>query len=716
MSDASTTSAGAAVPAEAPETGPHLGPAGVIALAAWCGLAAGLLEAGATVLYVNLLAKDQIYRMSRHFTWMQPLGNLALFLALGLALALAVRLWPKVGSRATAYILATLTPLPALMVLMPYIYDVALAAFALGVARLLVSLAAAHPTTARRLVAWGLPTQAAVVAILAGLTLGRAPMAEARQAARPRPTAGAPNVLLLVLDTVRADHLGLYGYARETTPNLDRWAKQGVRFDQAMAPAPWTLPSHASLFTGRWPHELSADFLTPLDAAFPTLAEHLGSHGYATAGFVANLNYCASDSGLGRGFARYEDYLTTPTEVLAITELGDRLKALARGTLALARGLASGPRGGVPAAGAGAGVGASGGGSKPAGWSPKDLVRSLFRGRRKDAELLNGQFLDWLAKRPDPDRPFFAFLNYYDAHDPYIPPAGYDRHFGLRPESSADHALLRGWWDVPKATLSPRDVELVRDAYDDCIGYLDDRLGRLFDELRRRGLLEDTLVIVTADHGEAFGEHAIFGHGGSLFQPEEHVPLMIFGPGVPAGREVAGPVSLRDLPATIVDLAGLGAGSPLPGSSLAPYWSAVDPPGGSAGPVLMEIKGAAPRPMNGHSPASRGPMAGLAEGDLVYIRSGGDGREELYDLASDPDQARDLAGDPARAGDLGRLRAAIERLGATPAPPRRDEARPMRPPMARAGTPATIARSGRGAGSTTGSAGGEASPGRTDDE
>ncbi len=117
-----------------------------------------------------------------------------------------------------------------------------------------------------------------------------------------------PNVLLITLDTVRAANLSLYGYSRQTTPNLDRFAKRGVVFDKAFATAPWTLPSHASLFTGRWPHELSTDYTVPLDGTHPTLAEYLSRQGYRTAGFVANLGYCSFGTGLARGFEHYEDY------------------------------------------------------------------------------------------------------------------------------------------------------------------------------------------------------------------------------------------------------------------------------------------------------------------------------------------------------------------------------------------------------------------------
>ena len=122
----------------------------------------------------------------------------------------------------------------------------------------------------------------------------------------PLPMPGMCSVI--VWDTVRAGNLSLHGYGRRTSPSLERLAARGVRFDQAFATAPWTLPSHSSLFTGRWPHELTADWRVPLDETYPTLAEYLAAQGYDTAGFVANLDYCSRETGLSRGFAHYEDY------------------------------------------------------------------------------------------------------------------------------------------------------------------------------------------------------------------------------------------------------------------------------------------------------------------------------------------------------------------------------------------------------------------------
>ncbi len=205
--------------------------------------------------------------------------------------------------------------------------------------------------------------------------------------------------------------------------------------------------------------------------------------------------------------------------------------------------------------------------------SPRDYyavkwIRSLSR----DAHGINQSFLDWLSWQRDSGRPFFAFLNYLDAHEPFLPPQDEGTHFGLRPESSRDHAMLVEYWDRDKLKLSEQDIELARDSYDDCIAALDRRVGALLDELERREVLRDTLVIITSDHGEQFGEHGVFNHGFSLYSQEVHVPLLIISSAAPAGRTVSEPVSLRDLPATVVDLIGLGGGSPFPGRSLAESW------------------------------------------------------------------------------------------------------------------------------------------------
>ena len=216
------------------------------------------------------------------------------------------------------------------------------------------------------------------------------------------------------------------------------------------------------------------------------------------------------------------------------------------------------------------------------------------------------------------------------------------------------------WSLLDKQRTPQRYRSLARDGYDNCVAYLDEQLGVLFDELERRGILDRTLVIITSDHGEGLGEHALFMHGESLYRTEIHVPLLVLLPSQrPSGAVVRATVSLRDLPATIVDLTGLGNGSPFPGRSLAPLWA--DPVGGATpvetGGALSELAAPNPSDPNHHrSPVYRGPLFALAEGDFVYIRNDGDGSEELFNQRDDPDELSNLVGAQAMLPVLRRLR------------------------------------------------------------
>ena len=450
-----------------------------------------------------------------------------------------------------------------------------------------------------------------LLGVLAALSSGREASREARAlAGLATPPAGARNVILIVWDTVRSYDLGAYGYERNTTPNLARWARQGVRYHTVVAPAPWTYPSHGTMFTGRWPFQLNTQWKFTLDTPHPTLAEYLASRGYQTAGFAANTQCCNYETGLARGFAHFEDYTLTPRSLLS--------RAV------------------------------------PWNWI---LMKVLYRGQYYDmkwiglqsrgARGINAAFLDWLRRRR-PDRPFFAFLNYYDAHDPYVPPAGSEGRFGIRPRTPGEYHFLFDYMGMEKPSAPNRDLQMARDCYDDCIGFLDEQLGRLLGELRTRGLVDNTVVIITSDHGEAFGDHGSFGHSYSAFFDEVGVPLVILAPGAPAGRVVGTPVSLRDLPATVVDQAGVSAGSPFPGRSLAAYWKL--PPGpvplGITTPALAEQSG--PPAFQAWTRSSLGgggfQMSLLASG-RHYIRDG-TGTERLYDLRRDPFERVDLMESP----------------------------------------------------------------------
>jgi arylsulfatase A-like enzyme len=618
-----------------PTPGPRLGPLSALAISLWFGLATGLSELGLTLVQKPLHDPSPgFFRMNRQIVWTIPTFNLALFGLVGLLLALTVKVRPLRSVRLCAGTLGMLS-IATLLLSCRRLHPLACLILASGLDYRVIVRIERDLSSFRRLVRWSLPPLAAGMITLVCCSLGVQMLREREAIASlaPVPANGpnAPNVLLVVLDTVRADRLSPYGYGRDTTPNLARLARKGIKFTQARSTASWTLPSHASMMTGRWPHQNSARLHGPLDESHPTLARFLADNGYATAGFVANTTYCGAETGLARGFAHYEDHDLSLMGIVRTSALGQRV---------LWKGLVTG-----------------------SGWAGGRLLAEPH----KDASRIGGELLAWVDRRDR--RPFFAFLNFIDAHSPYVPPSGFERHFGVKPETPADIVTLDRWFTLDKQALPARDLQLASDAYDDCLAYLDEQLGRLFDGLDRRDLLENTLVVITADHGESFGEHGLFCHASSLYDPEIHVPLIAILPGGDhADAVVDAPVSLRDLPATITGLIGLGETSPFPGRSLARHWDRAAP--GEAEPTLAEIDGPPTSTPNlGRSPAIRGPMKALVLGRDVYIRSG-EGIEELYDLAADPAQSRNLIDAPAVHPRLGTLRDTLDRLTSDDSRPR----------------------------------------------
>jgi arylsulfatase A-like enzyme len=225
---------------------------------------------------------------------------------------------------------------------------------------------------------------------------------------------------------------------------------------------------------------------------------------------------------------------------------------------------------------------------------------------------------------------------------------------------------------------------MANDLYDDCIAYLDQRLGALLDELGRRGVLDDTVVIVTSDHGEHLGDHRLFFHGCSLYRQLVNVPLVVAGPTrVPKRQVVDEPVSLRDVPATVLDLAGLARGDLFPGRSLARFWNQRDgAPQPVFEPLLMEMERPALLTNQGREPVSRGPMKSLVAGGMHYIRTG-DGGEELFALGADPQELTSVAGLPGAEVSLEGFRGALRSMVGTR---RRNDARtagPLESPVRR---------------------------------
>jgi len=384
--------------------------------------------------------------------------------------------------------------------------------------------ARARPDAAWRLTRWiAVIGHAAAILVVTLTTLWGARGEAATLAGLPAAPLGAPNVLLVVMDTERAESMSLYGAAEATTPQQVAWGRQGVVFDAAHSTASWTLPSHVSMFTGQYPSQTSADWATPLDTLPPTMTEAFQAQGYATAGFVANVNYTGYRSGLARGFAHYDDTKWSVRQVLLSTTMTQSLsvvRALEAWDLTAHS---------IP-------------GALRALWPPNLRHGGILMMHDiKLAEEVTAEFLDWLPITSG--RPFFAFLNFMDAHEPYLPPLRYRTLFGAE--------------------------GLALDRYRGAIRYLDDTMDQLLEELDHRGLLESTIVVITSDHGDLFGEYGRTGHGNGLYPPLLHVPLLVLNaPGAVPGTRVRQPVSLRDLPATLLDLAAIPKPVLLGGTSL----------------------------------------------------------------------------------------------------------------------------------------------------
>ncbi len=589
----------------------------------WLALVGAFVEV--LVLYFEK-RRDPLMVLSGDFFWMAPLALLTVVGAVVAVLALVAQMWRH---RAVVW-LSVCVPSAVvalnLLVLVPGMAHYAAAVLAAGIAVQVTRAVMARPAAAAHLM-----RRSAVPMIVAFAAFGAMQWHRPAEVAPPvvdRTTPSRPNVLFITLDTVRAANLSVYGYARHTTPQLERHSRAGVVFAEAHATAPWTLPSHASMFTGRWPHELSADHDTPLDGAFPTLAEYLRDRGYATGGFVANLKYVGAGSGLSRGFSRYEDFSPSIGEIAS--------------TSTLVRTVADNFR-------------------------LRRLLENDEHLNRIAADDLSGRAARWMEAQAG--APFFAFLNYFDAHEPYLPPPPFDRQFGPG-RAHGRHSPLHHWLWNPAVGHRPfeeaeRQEEI--DAYDGGLAHLDAAVGRLLDRLDQQGILANTLVVITSDHGEEFGEHGVYDHGYSLYRTSVHVPLIVIPPRststggaaatsrVPAAMST--PVSLRDLAATVVDLAGASEGAPFPGSSLAGLWR--DASATTVSPLLTTV---APSPgQPDWFPSSKGDMRAMVHEGVRYIRNG-DGREELYDRAADPGERTNLATLPEHQQALADVRAALDRL------------------------------------------------------
>lgn len=541
------------------------------------------------------------------FVWVAPLSYTAIFLAVALPVWIASCVSPR---HSAALAVGVFVALGVFAVLLLYrrIHPAAFFLVAVGAGVRAGQSAAVHWARWRAGLTRGALAAGVGLAFVASYKTLVPWMRERRATAAARSTTSdAPNVILLILDTVRAANLGVYGYARETSPVMDRLAPEAVVFNHAFAPAAWTLASHASMLTGRWAHETKASYRRSSDPSLPNLAQALRRRGYLTAAFMANAGWAGHESGFTDGFLRYEGHPVDLSQFLWSPSLTQM--PLTREVIG---GVASG--------------------------NVRRIVRAVRQfdlrietppvPRSRDANEIADRFLAWRANLGTA-RPYFAMLNILDAHDPYRPPEPFQSRFGGR------------------TTL---------DRYDGAIAFIDSVIGQIAEELRETGELDRTILVITSDHGEAFGEKGLRGHGESLYQPVIHVPLIVRHPGsLPQGSQRDDAVSLRDLAATLLHLVDGAPAPDLPGTSL----FAPGRPSADREPLRLLVNHALNKPTQ---PNADGPIHGVMTDSAKFIWFVASGREELFEWRRDPTERVNLADSAAFARVRASLRAVAREM------------------------------------------------------
>jgi arylsulfatase A-like enzyme len=398
----------------------------------------------------------------------------------------------------------------------------------------------------------------------------------------------APNLLLITLDTTRADHCSVHGYERDTTPELRSLAEQGTRFDRAYAPSPSTAPTHASIFTSLHPleHGLVKNGLR-LDDRFDTLAERLARRGYETRAFVSSF-VLNRKFGFAQGFDAYDDKFETSDASLRV----DR-------------------------------------------WEGFTVLGGFDRAADETTTRANR----WLIHR-ERERPFFLFVHYFDPHNPYDPPEPFASRFrGEGPKGSVDEIVSR---------------------YDGEIAFADAQIGRLLETIDHLGIAENTLIVVTGDHGEGLSQHGQMYHGVEVYEEAVRIPLVFRWPGrILPMRVIEAPMQLNDLTPTLLDLLEIPR-TDLEGRTLAPALVG-DADLDAEHPLYFQTDRAISSQRFRYldstvgSDWTIGERFGIRRGRWKYIEDWGRESQELFDLAEDPGELRNLATElPGRTAELSR--------------------------------------------------------------
>ena len=383
-----------------------------------------------------------------------------------------------------------------------------------------------------------------------------------------------PNIVLISIDSLRPDRLGIYGHDRDTSPNIDRFASEAVVFDSAFSTTSWTLPSHVSMLTGLYPevHGVARGKQRVGDSAV-LASEMLREEGYQALAVVAGP-YLRSRFGFNQGWDDYDDY--------TISVRGKRATT-------------GGP------------------------FTPRQ--------HRRIVEMLDGR----------DSRPLFLFLHYWDVHYDYNPPEPWASMFDPDYEGSLDVGLYTSNEGIHPG-MDRRDLEHLLALYDGEVAYTDHWIGELFNELRQRQLFDESIIIVTSDHGDEFFEHGHKGHRVNLYNSTLQIPLIVRFPQARWGGErVSVPVSLVDLVPTLL------------------AWLSVDPPtvinGRSLIPLLDPQTGDATRVVFADLVSEQKTM--ISGNWKLLVGPRGADATELYDLAEDPNERNDRSLDePERTEDM----------------------------------------------------------------
>jgi arylsulfatase A-like enzyme len=423
---------------------------------------------------------------------------------------------------------------------------------------------------------------------------------------------GRPNVVWLVLDTLRADHLSTYGYPLRTTPNLDAIGADGVVFEHAVSGSSWTIPSHFHMVTGSF--AAGREKVLPDDVT--TAAEILRERGYRTAAVLANQSL-----GRGSGFEQgFETFVDAPPLFLYQRLLGKTsiAEALANHRILSARTV------------------------------QRLLYRKTFlQSARAEGDFINAHVFRWFDGYDG--GPFFLFVNYLDPHEPYDPQEPYRSQFAADVDSEV--GFIR--YDRPQGKFISTE-EMTRDVvprtaperwrqivqlYDAEVAFVDAQVGAIVRELQRRNLYDNTILVITADHGELFGEHGLATHFKALTEEELHVPLIIrYPPGIAARTRIATPVELVDILPTVLDFVGGGI-PPMDGRNLRPLIAGKPSPvNGETYSVLLR------KPRRGFPHTAAGDLVALRTPQSKYVWSS-TGKHSYYDLVADARELQNLFGD-----------------------------------------------------------------------